>query len=355
MIYLDHNATTPLDPEVFEAMRPYFLEHWGNPSSAYRFGAENKGALETARASVAALLNAPGARDIVFTAGATEANNAAIHAALRANPAKRHVITSAVEHSAVLAPCRDLERHGGYRVTYLPVDREGLLKPANLENALAEHGDDTALVSLMWANNETGVLFPVARIAEICRARGVLFHCDAVQAVGKLPAVDVRRVPVEYLSLSAHKFHGPKGVGALYVRRGAPWTPLLHGGHQERGRRGGTENVPLIVGLGKAADLAKRHLPTYKRKVRPLHNALLTAVSGTERNGAAEELAGQEKSSVLLNVVAASERKIKICSDTLIQRKIDFIRFEDNIPAQKTVFQYDILLWEENRKSQTIS
>ncbi len=289
MIYLDHNATTPLDPEVFEAMRPYFLEHWGNPSSAYRFGAENKGALETARAPVAALLNAPGARDIVFTAGATEANNAAIHAALRANPARRHVITSAVEHSAVLAPCRDLERHGGYRVTYLPVDREGLLKPADLENALAEHGDDTALVSLMWANNETGVLFPVARIAELCRARGVLFHCDAVQAVGKLPAVDVRRVAVDYLSLSAHKFHGPKGVGALYMRRGAPWTPQLQGGHQERGRRGGTENVPLIVGLGKAADLARRRLPDYDRTVHPLRDALeagiLEAIPGTERYG----------------------------------------------------------------------
>ena len=293
MIYLDHNATTPLDPEVFEAMKPYFLERWGNPSSTYRFGSENKAALETARAAVAALLNAPGARDIMFTAGATEANNAALNAALCANPVKRHIITSVVEHSAVLAPCRDLERHSGYRVTYLPVDREGMLSLADLESALAKHADDTAVVSLMWANNETGVFFPVPQIAELCRARGVLFHCDAVQAVGKLPAVDMRRVPVDYLSLSAHKFHGPKGVGALYVRRGIPWTPLLHGGHQERGRRGGTENVPLIVGLGKAAERAAKHLPTYDKKVRPLRDALetglLTVIPGAERNGHPEE------------------------------------------------------------------
>ena len=158
---------------------------------------------------------------------------------------------------------------------------------------MAEHADDTAVVSLMWANNETGVLFPIPRIAELCRARGVLFHCDAVQAVGKLPAVDVRRVPVDYLSLSAHKFHGPKGVGALYVRRGAPWTPLLHGGHQERGRRGGTENVPLIAGLGKAAERAAKYLLSYDKKVRPLRDALeaglLASIPGAERNGHPDE------------------------------------------------------------------
>ena len=289
MIYLDHNATTPLDPEVFEAMQPYFIERWGNPSSTYRFGAENKAVVETARSAVAALLNAPSARDIMFTAGATEANNAALHAALRANPGKRHVITSVVEHSAVLAPCRDLESHGDYRVTYLPVDREGMLSLADLEDALGEHSDDTAVVSLMWANNETGVLFPIPQIVGICRAHGVAFHCDAVQAVGKLPAVDVRRVPVDYLSLSAHKLHGPKGVGALYIRRGAPWTPILHGGHQEGGRRGGTENVPLIAGFGKAAERAAKHLLSYDEKVRPLRDALetslLAAIPGTERNG----------------------------------------------------------------------
>ncbi len=289
MIYLDHNATTPLDPEVFEAMRPYFLERWGNPSSAYSFGAENKSALEAARAAVATLIGAPSPRDILFTSGATEANNAALRAALRASPDRRHIITSAVEHSAVLAPCKDLERPDGYHVTYLPVNGEGALSLPDLESALTKHGGNTAVVSLMWANNETGVIFPISQIAALCRARGVPYHCDAVQAVGKLPSVDVRQIPVDYLSLSAHKFHGPKGVGALYVRRGAPWTPLLHGGHQERGRRGGTENVPLIVGLGRAAELAHSRLPNYDRLVRPLRDALerdiLSTVPGTRRNG----------------------------------------------------------------------
>lgn len=293
MIYLDHNATTPLDSEVFDAMRPYFLERWGNPSSTYQFGSETKAALEAARSAVAALINAPSQRDLIFTSGATEANNAAIRAALRANLSKRHIITSAVEHSAVLAPCKDLEDHHGYSVTYLPVDRDGRLSLIDFENALEENADNTALVSLMWANNETGVLFPVQRISEMCRVRGILYHCDAVQAVGKLPAVDVRRVPADYLSLSGHKFHGPKGIGALYVRREAPWTPLILGGHQERGRRGGTENVPLIVGLGKAAEKIKRRVASYRDKVLPLRNlleaGLCTVGIEAERNGVLDE------------------------------------------------------------------
>jgi len=287
LIYLDHNATTPLAPEVREAMQPYLAEEWGNPSSSYRFGARLKGVIEAARGQVAELIGAS-PREIVFTSGATEANNTALQAALRANPARRHIITSAVEHSSVLSCCRALEREGA-RVTVLPVDREGLLKLADLENAIT---DDTALVSLMWANNETGVLFPVERIAELCRARGVLFHCDAVQAVGKLP-VEVRRLPVDYLTLSGHKFHGPKGVGALFVRRGAPFTPLIHGGHQERGRRGGTENVALIVGLGMAAELARKGVADYEARVRPLRDALeqgiLSSISDTELNGHPEQ------------------------------------------------------------------
>lgn len=287
MIYLDHNATTPIAPEVREAMQPYLAEEWGNPSSSYRFGAKLKGVIEAARGEVAELIGAS-PREIVFTSGATEANNTAIHAALRADPARRHVITSAVEHSSVLSCCRALEREGA-RVTVLPVDREGLLKLGDLENAIT---DDTALVSLMWANNETGVLFPIERIAELCRARGVPFHCDAVQAVGKLP-VDARRLPADYLTLSGHKFYGPKGIGALYVRRGAPFTPLIHGGHQERGRRGGTENVALIVGLGVAAELARKGVADYAAKVRPLRDALeqgiLSSISDTERNGHREE------------------------------------------------------------------
>ncbi|MBI4326039.1 MAG: aminotransferase class V-fold PLP-dependent enzyme, partial [Chloroflexi bacterium] len=183
-----------------------------------------------------------------------------------------------VEHSSVLNYCMAVEKDG-FRVTYLPVDRDGLLKLADLENAIT---DETAVVSLMWANNETGVLFPVKEIAEICRARGVLFHCDAVQAAGKAE-IDVRKVQADYLSLTGHKFHAPKGVGALYVRRKAPFSPMIHGGHQERNLRGGTECVPLIVGLGKAAELARKHLPNYEKKVRPLRDALEKGILGHPR------------------------------------------------------------------------
>ena len=210
--------------------------------------------------------------EIIFTSCATESNNAAIHAALKASPAKKHIVTSAVEHSSVLKYCMALEKEG-YRVTYLPVDMDGLLKLADLENAIT---DNTAVVSLMWANNETGVLFPVKEIGEICRARGVLYHCDAVLAAGKV-GIDVSRdgrVQADYLSLTGHKFHAPKGVGALYVRRKAPFSPMIHGGHQERSLRGGTESVPLIVGMGKAVELARQQLPGYEKKVRPLRGAL---------------------------------------------------------------------------------
>ena len=294
VIYLDHNATTPILPEVLEAMMPYLTTEWGNPSSAYKFGAKLKSVIQTAREQVAELIGAH-AMDVIFTSCATESNNAAIAAALEANPGKRHIVTSQVEHSSVLNYCMALEKTpllgqegvggGPYRVTYLPVDRDGLLKLADLEAAIT---DQTALVSLMWANNETGVLFPVERIAEICRARGVLYHCDAVQAAGKVP-IDVRKVPADYISLTGHKFHAPKGIGTLYVRRKAPFSPYIYGGHQERNRRGGTESVPLIVGLGKAAELARKHLPDYGKKVRPLRDELeegiLRSVPNTELNG----------------------------------------------------------------------
>lgn len=283
MIYLDHNATTPVLPEVFEAMQPYFCEDWGNPSSTYRFGSKMKSVVENARDQVATLIGA-NPRELLFTSCATESNNAAIHAALIANPAKRHVITSAVEHSSILNFCAALEKQG-VRVTYLPVDRDGLLKLADLETAIS---DDTAVVSLMWANNETGVIFPIEKIAQVCKARGVLFHCDAVQAVGKLP-IDVHTLPVDYLSITGHKLNAPKGIGALYIRRKSPFTPMIYGGHQERGLRGGTENVPLIVGFGKAAVIAQKHLPTYEQKVRQLRDALeggiLKTISNTELNG----------------------------------------------------------------------
>jgi cysteine desulfurase len=283
MIYLDNNGTTQVLPEVIEAMMPYFTTEWGNPSSSYKFGSKLKAVIETAREQVADLLGVH-PMEVIFTSCATESNNAAIHAALNAQPGKRHIVTSAVEHSSVLNYCMALEKEG-YRVTYLPVDRDGLLKLADLENAI---GDETAVVSLMWANNETGVFFPVKEIAEICRSRRVLYHCDAVQAAGKT-AIDVQKVPIDYLSLTGHKFHAPKGIGALYVRRKAPISPYVHGGHQERGLRGGTESVPLIVGMGKAAQLARKHLPDYEKKIRPLRDKLkdgiLNFIPSTELNG----------------------------------------------------------------------
>ncbi|MFM2196660.1 MAG: hypothetical protein RLZZ505_92 [Verrucomicrobiota bacterium] len=285
MIYLDHNATTPVLLEVREAMLPYLTEEWGNPSSSYRFGAKLKSVIERARESVAELIGAHSPREVIFTSGGTESNNAAIHSAIHLRPDKRHIITSQVEHSSVLSYCKFLEKHHGYRVTYLPVDREGLLSLSDLEAAM---NDDTAVVSLMWANNETGVLFPVHEIGARCRARGIPFHCDAVQAVGKLPIL-LKEAPIDYLSLTGHKIGASKGSGALYIHRKIQYIPFIHGGHQEKGRRGGTESVPLAVGLGVAAETAKRNLPIYDSKVRPqrdaLEQGLAEAFPDSERNG----------------------------------------------------------------------
>lgn len=283
MIYLDHNATTPVLPEVVEGMMPFFREEWGNPSSSYRFGSSVKKVIETAREQVAELVGSH-PMEIVFTSGGTESDNTALHAMLRADPAKRHIITSAVEHSAVLTFCRGLEKMG-FRITYLPVDSEGLLSITELENAITP---ETAGVSLMWANNETGVLFPVEQIAALCRSHGILFHCDAVQAAGKIP-IDLKNLPVDYLSLTGHKIGAPKGVGALFVRRKAPFTAFIQGGHQERGRRGGTESVPLVAGLGLTADIARKNAATFDGKVGPLRDALeqgiLSTIPQTELNG----------------------------------------------------------------------
>ncbi len=283
MIYLDHNATTPIHPVVIETMMPYLTSEWGNPSSSYKFGSRLKSIIGMAREQLANLIGA-NSMGIIFTSCATESNNSAINSALKANPHKRHIITSVVEHSSILNYCKSLEKEG-YRLTYLPVDREGLLNLTDLENIIT---DDTAIVSLMWANNETGVLFPVEEIVEICQSRGVLFHCDAVQAAGKV-SIDVQKIPVDYLSLTGHKFNAPKGVGILYVRRKAPISAYIHGGHQERNHRGGTENVPLIVGIGKAAEIAQKHLPSYEKEVQPLRNALeigiLSSVPNTVLNG----------------------------------------------------------------------
>ena len=250
-VYFDNNATTRIAPEVLEEMEPFLREHYGNPSSAHLFGARAKRALLEARERVASFLNVH-PEEVVFTSCGTESDNAAIRGVLEALPEKRHIITTRVEHPAVLNLCRYLEERG-YRVTYLSVDRKGMIDLEELREAISP---DTALISIMYANNETGVIFPVKEAAEMAKERGVVFHCDAVQAVGKVP-LDLGEIPVDLLSLSGHKFHAPKGVGALIVRKGTPWIPFIIGGHQEGGKRGGTENVASIVGLGKACELAK--------------------------------------------------------------------------------------------------
>lgn len=269
MIYLDNNATTRVLPEVVEALLPFYGEMWGNPSSLHRFGASAAPYLEAARENVAALLQAQRPGEIIFTSGGTESNDLAIRGALGAagvvrgamavhgtTPNKKNVVTTAVEHPSVLMLCQQLEKEG-VRVTYLGVGGNGELDLESLDAAI---GEATALVSVMWANNETGVIFPIEKIAKICEARNVVLHVDATQAVGKIP-VDLRRVPgISLLSLSGHKLHAPKGIGALFVRRGTKISAQQLGGGQERGLRGGTQNVAGIVALGKAATLAKERL-----------------------------------------------------------------------------------------------
>jgi cysteine desulfurase len=284
IIYLDNNATTQLDPAVIEEMLPFLTKYYGNPSSGYSFAATARKAINLARERLAALLGCEPV-EIVFTSGGTESNNAAINSALQFEPRGKRVVTSAVEHSAVLRPCQDLAKRG-YDVTFLGVDGHGNLDVAELETAIRP---GTALVSIMWANNETGVIFPVEKIAEICRQKGVLFHTDAVQAAGKMP-MRLRDTAINFLSLSAHKFHGPKGVGGLYVSRRTRFSPLIAGGGQENERRGGTENVASIVGLGKAADLALEYLGEGKCNIRSMRDrfekSMLEAVSGASINGA---------------------------------------------------------------------
>jgi cysteine desulfurase len=283
IIYLDNNATTQLDPAVIEEMLPFLTKYYGNPSSGYGFAATARKAINLARERLAALLGCE-ATEIIFTSGGTESNNAVINSALIDVRGKR-VVTSSVEHSAVLRPCQDLAKRG-CDVTFLGVDRHGNLDLAELETAILP---GTALVSIMWANNETGVVFPIEKIAEICREKRVLFHTDAVQATGKIP-MRLRDSPINFLSLSAHKFHGPKGVGALYVSRQTRFSPLIAGGGQENGRRGGTENVASIIGLGKAAEVALKYLAEGKCNVRSMRDrfekSVLEAVSGASVNGA---------------------------------------------------------------------
>lgn len=255
IIYLDNNATTQCVPEVVEAMLPYFSERYGNASSMHTFGGENRHAIDAARTQVAALVNAQFDDEIIFTSCASESDNTAIFSAVRSQRKKKHIITSAVEHPAVMEPFHYLQAQG-YRVDFIGVDELGRF---NLDQLRACIDEDTALVSVMWANSETGTIFPIKEIAQIVHEYGAIMHTDAVQAVGKIP-VDVQAAGVDMLSLSAHKFHGPKGVGALYVKRGTRFMSYLMGGHQEKQRRAGTENVPYIVGLGKAAQLAQKRL-----------------------------------------------------------------------------------------------
>jgi cysteine desulfurase len=269
-IYLDHAATTPVHPEVAKAMLPYFTEAFGNPSSIYSYGQEARGAIEEARTKVAELIGAR-PEEITFTSGGTEANNFALKGVAYANESKgNHIITTAIEHHAVLEPCKFLEKRG-FTITYLPVDKYGLVDPDDVKKAITAK---TILISVMHANNEVGTIEPVAEIGEIAREAGVYFHTDAVQTAGHVP-VNVDELKVDLLSISAHKFYGPKGIGALYVRKGTKLVPFMHGGQQEKRRRAGTENVPGIVGLGKAAELAGQEMDKEAKRQAYLRDKLI--------------------------------------------------------------------------------
>ena len=271
-VYVDNNATTKVAPEVAEAMLPYFSEYYGNPSSMHFFGGQVQKKVDEAREKVADFLGAEPS-EIVFTSCGTESDNAAILGTLDSNPEKRHLISTRVEHPAVGNVSTYLGRKG-YRVTELSVDREGRLDLDELRETL---NDQTTLVTIMYANNETGVIFPIEEIGEIVKARGISLHTDAVQAAGKIP-LNMKKSRLDMLSISGHKLHAPKGIGVLYIRKGTKFSPFLIGGHQEKGRRGGTENVPYIIGLGMACELAKKHLGEENTKVKALRDYLETKI-----------------------------------------------------------------------------
>ncbi|MBM9613262.1 cysteine desulfurase NifS [Desulfobulbus rhabdoformis] len=290
VIYMDNNATTRIAPEVLDAMMPYLSDYYGNPSSMHTFGGQVGEAVTQARQSVADLLGAdPG--EIVFTSCGTESDSTAIFSALRTYPEKNHVVTTRVEHPAVKNLCDNLETLTGrkYHISRLPVAEDGTLDIERYKECLT---DETAIVSVMWANNETGVLFPVEEMAKIAKERGILFHTDAVQAVGKIP-INLKDSTIDMLSLSGHKLHAPKGIGVLYVRKGTPFVPFLNGGHQEKGRRGGTENVASIIGLGKACELAAAMMDEENTRVRALRDklekGLLSSVPKAILNGHPEK------------------------------------------------------------------
>jgi len=268
VVYTDNNATTMVAPEVVEAMIPFFSQLYGNASSMHFFGGQIKRHVDEARAKVAALINADPA-EIIFTSCGTESDNAAIRGILAAQPEKRHIITSRVEHPAVKNVFQHLGKNG-YRVSEISVDRLGRIDLDELREKL---DSETALVSIMWANNETGVIFPIQEIAELVKSRGAAFHTDAVQAAGKVK-IDLQKMPVDLLSISGHKLHAPKGIGVLYLRKGVHCVPFMMGGHQESGRRAGTENVPYIVGLGRACELAHQFMSVEQREVARLRDLL---------------------------------------------------------------------------------
>ncbi|NOX32214.1 MAG: cysteine desulfurase NifS [Deltaproteobacteria bacterium] len=285
MVYTDNNATTKVADEVIEEMLPYLGELYGNPSSMHTFGDKVNKKLKQARLRVAGLINAdPG--EIIFTSCGTESDNAAIYSAINAYPEKKHIITSRVEHPAINNLYQHLQGEKGYDVTFVPVDKKGLLDLDLLYDSMS---DNTAIVSIMWANNETGVIFPIEEIFKKANEKGILFHTDAVQATGKIP-IDVKKTKVDMLSFSGHKIHAPKGIGVLYVKKGFKFSSFLVGGHQEEGRRGGTENTASIIGLGKACELAKENLPVMNTKVRELRDylqaRLLEKIPGSSVNGA---------------------------------------------------------------------
>jgi len=284
VIYTDNNATTKVAGEVIEEMMPYFGELYGNPSSMHTFGDEVGKKVKQARQRVADLINAD-PEEIVFTSCGSESDNAAINAAIKAFPEKKHLITSAVEHPAIKNLYSYLEKTQGYTVTFVPVDKKGQLNTDVLYESMSEN---TAIISLMWANNETGVIFPIEEVAQRANERGILFHTDAVQAMGKID-IDVKKTGVDMLSFSGHKIHAPKGIGVLYVKKGFKFTPYLIGGHQEGGRRGGTENTAFIIGLGKACELARQNLGIMNTRVRELRDylqsQLLEKIPSTSVNG----------------------------------------------------------------------
>jgi cysteine desulfurase len=273
-IYLDHAATTPVHPQVAEAMAPYFSKDFGNPSTLYSYGREAKGALEEARAKVARLIGAKQPEEIIFTSGGTEADNFALCGIAWANQEKgNHIITTSIEHHAVINICKFLEKRG-FKVTYLPVDKNGLVNSLEVTKAIT---DGTILVSVMHANNEIGTVEPIEEIAEIAKEKGIYFHTDAVQAVGHLP-IDVNKLKVDLLAMSAHKLYGPKGVGALYIRRGTKIVPFLYGGEQENKRRASTENVAGIVGFGEACSLAEKDMAGEEERLPYLRDKLIEGI-----------------------------------------------------------------------------